>query len=102
MASKREGFPTVVGEALACGLPVVSSDVGAISDLVLEDKTGWLFAPQDDEGLLNRLLFVAENPQKIKSMRSFIRHFAENQISVDALTGSLKLGFSSLNLKKQL
>jgi len=102
MASKREGFPTVVGEALACGLPVVSSDVGAISDLVIEDKTGWLFAPQDDEALLDRLLFVAENPQKIKSMRSFIRDFAENQISVETLTGSLKLGFSSLKLKSQL
>lgn len=101
LASKREGFPTVVGEALACGLPVVSSDVGAISDLVIEDKTGWLFTPQDDEALLNRLLFVAENPEKIKSMRSSVRDFAEDQISVEALTGSLKLGFSSLKLKSQ-
>jgi len=101
LASKREGFPTVVGEALACGLPVVSSDVGAISDLVIDDKTGWLFAPQDDEALLNRLLFVAENPQQIKSMRSSIRDFAENHISVEALTGSLKQGFSSLKLKNQ-
>jgi glycosyltransferase involved in cell wall biosynthesis len=102
LASKREGFPTVVGEALACGLPVVSSDVGAISDLVIEDKTGWLFAPQDDEGLLNRLIFVAENSQKIKSMRSFIRDFAVDHISVEALTDSLKLGFSSLKLRSQL
>ena len=101
LASKREGFPTVVGEALACGLPVVSSDVGAISDLVIEDKTGWLFTPDDDEALFNRLLFVAENPEKIKSMRSFIRDFAENHISVEALTGSLKQGFSSLKLKSQ-
>ena len=102
LASKREGFPTVVGEALACGLPVVSSDVGAISDLVIEGKTGWLFTPQDDEALLSRLLFVAENPQKIKSMRSFIRDFAEDQISNEALADSLKLGFSSLKLKSQL
>jgi len=101
LASKREGFPTVVGEALACGLPVVSSDVGAISDLVIEDKTGWLFAPRDDEGLFNRLLFVAENPQKIITMRSYIRDFAENHISIEALTGSLKRGFSSLKLKSQ-
>lgn len=101
LASTREGFPTVVGEALACGLPVVSSDVGAISDLVIEDKTGWLFAPHDDEALLDRLLFVAENPQKIKAMRSAIRDFAANQISIEALTGSLKRGFSSLKLKSQ-
>ena len=101
LASKREGFPTVVGEAMACGLPIVSSDVGAISDLVIQDKTGWLFAPQDDEALLSRLLFVAENPQKIKSMRASIRDFAESQISVEALTVSLKKGFSSLKLKTQ-
>jgi glycosyltransferase involved in cell wall biosynthesis len=102
LASKREGFPTVLGEALACGLPVVSSDVGAVSDLVIEGKTGWLFAPQDDEALLNRLLLVAENPQKIKTMLTFIRDFAEDQISVEAVTGSLKSGFSSLKLKNQL
>lgn len=101
MASKREGFPTVVGEALACGLPVVSSDVGAISDLVIENKTGWLFAPQDDEALLDRLLWVAGNPQKVQSMRNSIRDFAKNEVSVEALTGSLKKGFSSLKLKNQ-
>ena len=77
LASKREGFPVVIGEAMACGLPVVSSDVGAISDLIVEDQTGWLFAPQDDEAMLKLLLFVAENPQIIKGMRPIIRGIAE-------------------------
>lgn len=102
LASKREGFPTVVGEALACGLPVISSDVGAIADLVIDNITGWLFAPQDDKALLKHLIKVAENPQKIKEMRASIRAFAEKHISVAALTGSLKLGFSSLTLKNRV
>ena len=101
LASKREGFPSVVGEAMACGLPVVSSDVGAIADLVIDGKTGWLFAPQDDNALLKCLLSVAGNPQKIKDMRLFIRNFAEKQISLSAFAGSLKLGFSSLKLRTQ-
>lgn len=101
LASTREGFPTVVGEALACGLPVVSSDVGAISDLVIENKTGWLFPPQDDEALFNHLQFIAENPQKIKNMRTSISDFARGHISTEALTGSLKRGFSSLKLRSE-
>ena len=101
LASKREGFPTVVGEALACGLPVLSSDVGAISDLVIENKTGWLFPPQDDEALLKGLQFIAKNPQKIQSMRTAIRDFAAEHISTEALAGSLKRGFSSLKLKSE-
>lgn len=101
LASKREGFPTVVGEALACGLPVVSSDVGAISDLVIENKTGWLFPSQDDEALFRHLQFIAENPQTIKNMRSSISGFAASHISIEALTGSLKLGFSSLKWRSE-
>ena len=98
LASRREGFPTVVGEALACGLPVVSSDVGAISDLVIDNKTGWLFPPLDDEALVKRLQFIAENPDTIKNMRASIRDFAKDQISIEALTVSLKHGLSFLKI----
>ena len=98
LASSREGFPTVVGEALACGLPVVSSDVGAISDLVIDNKTGWLFPPFDDEALLKRLEFIAGNPAVIRTMRPSVRDFAKDKISIEALTVSLKQGLSSLKI----
>ena len=42
LASHREGCPNVVVEALACGAPVVASDVGGISELVTDDRFGLL------------------------------------------------------------
>ncbi len=40
-------LPTVVAEAMATGLPVIASDVGGVSDLVVEGVTGRLFAAGD-------------------------------------------------------
>jgi glycosyltransferase involved in cell wall biosynthesis len=54
-----EGLPNVVLEAMACGLPVLASDVSGNNDLVRQDQTGFLFDPAEGDGLragLERLL----------------------------------------------
>ena len=64
--SLREASPAVIGEAFSCGIPVVSSDVGGIDDLVVQEKSGWLFKPGDDDALLRHLDYVLANPEKIQ------------------------------------
>ena len=51
LASYGEGLPVVIMEAMAMGRPVVSTDVGGVSELVVEGETGWLAPPGDPERL---------------------------------------------------
>jgi colanic acid/amylovoran biosynthesis glycosyltransferase len=50
-----DGLPNVVVEALACGTPVVASDIGGLPEAIRPDKTGLLCAPGDADGLADAL-----------------------------------------------
>ena len=49
MTSYYEGLPNVMLEAMACGLPVASTEVGGIADLVNNNYTGFLTKKRDPE-----------------------------------------------------
>jgi len=51
MASLNEGISNTILEAMACGLPVVSTAVGGTPELILHGENGFLVQPRDYEGL---------------------------------------------------
>jgi len=53
--SALEGFGLAVGEAMACGLPVVASDRGSIPELLVDGEGGFLCAPTGAEPFVRRL-----------------------------------------------
>lgn len=55
LASTREGCPNAVLEALACGLPVVATRVGAVPDLIPSDDYGITAPPAHPEALADAL-----------------------------------------------
>jgi glycosyltransferase involved in cell wall biosynthesis len=57
--SRLEGVPNAVLEAMAAGLPIVSTTIGGVVDIVEEGRTGFLISPDDPQalaGALDRLL----------------------------------------------
>ena len=60
--TKVESFSLVILEAMACGLPVIASEVGGIPELVSEGETGFLI-PSGDSGMMSeRLALLINNP----------------------------------------
>ena len=51
LASYTEGWPNVVHEAMACGTPVVASAVGAVPDMLPDERCGLVVPPRDEAAL---------------------------------------------------
>ncbi|MDE1924559.1 MAG: glycosyltransferase family 4 protein [Patescibacteria group bacterium] len=54
----NDNFPLTILEAMSCSLPVVSTRVGSIPDLVEEGETGFLIEPGDERALAQKLLLL--------------------------------------------
>ena len=58
----NECFPFVILEAMKAGLPVISTEEGAIPDMVLHGENGLLVNPKDSNDLYEKILQVAKDP----------------------------------------
>ena len=63
-----EGIPVSLMEALATGLPVVTTKISGIPELVRDQETGYLVPPADPVALANALELVYKNPDHARKL----------------------------------
>jgi glycosyltransferase involved in cell wall biosynthesis len=63
MFSNYENLPVVILEALCCGLPVLSSNVGGISEYIT-DSNGLLIKPKDEAALIESMIKISKENKK--------------------------------------
>jgi len=68
-SSMTESMPISIKEAMACGLPIISTDVGGIPELISEGETGFLIKPKDETAFTKTLTNVLNmNPKELKKI----------------------------------
>lgn len=76
--SINEGFGIVFLEALACGTPVIASDIGGIKDIIKEGQAGVMVKPKDCEALADEIIKLLSNKEKIKKINQTAPEFVKN------------------------
>lgn len=82
LPTRADFSPVAIGEAMAMGLPMVSTYVGAIPEMVLDGKTGFLVPVDDWEALADRLSRLVKNRELRKEFGKSARQVAEENYNL--------------------
>jgi glycosyltransferase involved in cell wall biosynthesis len=90
----RDGVPNVIVEAMACGLPVVTTDAGGVAEVVQHGVNG-LVAPPRDVGTVARYLAeLATEPNRRRALGDAGRRMVEERFDVGVAARELSLVFA--------
>jgi glycosyltransferase involved in cell wall biosynthesis len=86
-----EGLPNAVCEGMACGLPILMSNVSDAGNLVVSERNGFLFDPSDAEDMAKAIVRFCELPQETKqAMGVQSRTMAESLFDKGTVTTKYK------------
>jgi glycosyltransferase involved in cell wall biosynthesis len=92
-SGRREGIPVVLIEAMACGVPVVASDLSGIPELVHDEKTGLLVTPGNPAELANRFVRLFEDSALRTQLGQAGREMVEREFDLDHNAQTLVMHF---------
>ena len=82
--------PLSILEAMACGKPVVATNVGGIPEIVKHRINGFLVKPDDVHELKNALLYMLENKDEAKKMADNAAKYVAENYSVDVVVEKME------------
>jgi glycosyltransferase involved in cell wall biosynthesis len=86
LPSLSEGLPLSVLEAMAAGKAVIATDVGGISEVVQNERTGFVVPPKDPEALASRILQLMADQAVAKRLGRAGREQVKRDFSLSTMT----------------
>jgi len=95
-SSFYEGFSNTVLEAMACGVPILATDVGGTGDIMSDGEEGYFFMPTDHEHLVSLVMRLARDCNLRRTLGTKGRRRATIQFPVQAMVRNYENIYSEL------
>jgi len=73
LPSLKEGFPWIILEAMAARIPIIATGVGALSEIIENEREGFLVKSKDSQAIAEKILKLIENPQLTQKLSNQAR-----------------------------
>lgn len=90
LPSFAEGVPVSLMEAMACGVPVIGTNVGGVTELIEHEVSGLVVAPSDDIALKNAISSYLDSPALRKRVSIEARKVVETHFNLDIEVSKLE------------
>lgn len=94
--SYREGFPNVVMEAGALGLPCIMTDINGCNEIITPHLNGLIIPPKEEAALHETMKYAVEHPEEMKSMGENARPIIEEKYDQRMIWGALLKEYQKL------
>jgi glycosyltransferase involved in cell wall biosynthesis len=98
-SSGNEGLSLGLLEAMAAGKPVIATDVGGTSEVVLDGETGILIPPHSSSAIGAALVDLLDNPEKRSALADAGRAFVVREFDVERMMNSYGRLYQSLLMR---
>jgi glycosyltransferase involved in cell wall biosynthesis len=103
LSSMYEALPMTLLEAAASGLPVVTTDVGGTSDIVIHGVTGFLAPPSNPEAVANAMLRLASLPAASRTrMGEHARRHVASRFGLNEVVGQWESLYQEMLANKEV
>lgn len=102
LPSYTEGFPTVVLEAMAAGLPIIATPVGGLKDAIKDGKNGFLIEsnPPNPDDISNMILKLLNDSNMMRQMSEFNIKEAKNKYDAKVVIKEIEKIYLEIDYKK--
>jgi glycosyltransferase involved in cell wall biosynthesis len=102
LPSYREGFPNVVMQAGAMGLPCIVTDINGCNEIIIDGKNGIIIPPKDKDALKEKMALLIKNIELRNRLKSNAREMITSRYEQKLLWGTLLHEYQTVLSKNEI
>ena len=90
LSSRIESFPVVLLEYMAASRPIVATNVGGNTEIIINGETGYVVLPENPEALANAIMRLLKDVKKAEKIGKTARRLAEDNFSLKHMISDIE------------